>query len=322
MFTFINTSRLGTAIQGLAAAELSFQNALWYCKERVSMRALSGTKAPELAADPIIVHPSVRSMLLTQKAIAEAGRSMVYECALIADRMEDARTSGDAKMVKYWDEQLAFLTPTLKGFLTEMGVEAANHGIQLYGGHGYIKSNKQEQVLRDVRISSVWEGTTQIQALDLLGRKIMLQKLKPINDHCSMIYKYSAPLALSPPSSRGRIRSHAAQVFSRALEWQVSTYRIAAQAASNKECIGSASVDYLMYSGLTTMAFHWLKMEVAAAKALDEGADGDLKDYYEAKLATSRFFFENMLPRTKTLSATMFTPIDTIMDEAHFKYET
>lgn len=319
MFTFINTSRLGTAIQGLAAAELSYQNALAYCRERVSMRALSGTKHPELEADPIICHPTVRTMLLTQKAVAEAGRSMVYECAVVADKMEDARAQGDDALAKKYDEQLAFLTPTLKGFLTEMGVEAANHGIQLYGGHGYIKSNKQEQVLRDVRISSVWEGTTQIQALDLLGRKIMLQKLKPINEHCMGLYKYAGGLAASPPSSQGAIRSHAAALFGKAAEWQLATYRIAARAASDKEAIGSASEAYLMYAGYVTMAEHWLRMEVAAAKALDAGAEGEAKEYYEAKLATAAFYFENMLPRTKLHHANMFTNLDTIMDERHFK---
>ena len=188
MFTFINTSRVGTAVQGVAAAELAFQNSLWYAKERGSMRALSGTKQPEKVADPIIYHPSVRTMLLTQKCISEGGRSMVYECAKMADYMIRAELEGDEKEAHRLDERLGFLTPILKGFLTEAGKEAADLGIQVYGGHGYIKDNKAEQVYRDVRIAPVWEGTTQIQALDLLGRKIMLQKLKPITEHCNELY--------------------------------------------------------------------------------------------------------------------------------------
>merc|ERR1711871_677668 len=182
MFTFINTSRLGTAVQGVAGAELAFQNSIWYAKDRLAMRSLTGDKNPDGPADPIIVHPDVRKNLLTQKVIAEGGRSMVYECARLADKMVDAENAGDTKTWKKIDDRMGFLTPILKGFLTEAGCEAANLGIQIYGGHGYIKSNKQEQVLRDVRISAVWEGTTGIQALDLLGRKIMLQKLKPINE--------------------------------------------------------------------------------------------------------------------------------------------
>merc|ERR1719440_2430685 len=163
MFTFINTSRLGTAVQGIAAAELAFQNSLWYAKERRSMRSLSGSKEPDQVADAIIHQPSVRTMLLTQQA----------------------EYAGDDAAVKQHDGRLAFLTPILKGFLTEVGKEAADLGIQVYGGHGYIKDNKAEQVFRDVRIASLWEGTTQIQALDLLGRKIMLGKLKPINEHAA-----------------------------------------------------------------------------------------------------------------------------------------
>merc|ERR1711871_571129 len=210
MFTFINTSRIGTAVQGVAAAELSYQGALWYAKGRLAMRSLTGVKNEDGPADPIIVHPDVRKMLLTQSCFAEAGRSMVYECALLNDEKMEAEARGDMEEVKRIEGLMHFLTPILKGFLTEVGVEAANLGIQVYGGHGYIKSNKQEQVLRDVRISAVWEGTTQIQALDLLGRKIMLQKLKPINQHCGEIYKFCRPLIAS---ESGQTRSHAVKLL-------------------------------------------------------------------------------------------------------------
>ena len=160
MFTFINTSRMGTAVQGLAAAEGSFQNALAYAKERGSMRSLSGVKEPSKPADPIIVHPSVRSLLLTQKCIAEGGRAMIYDCAFLGDDEAEAKANGDEAKAKQIEDRLGFLTPILKGFLTELGNEAAKHGIQVYGGHGYIASNGQEQIARDVRIASVWEGTT------------------------------------------------------------------------------------------------------------------------------------------------------------------
>ena len=166
------------------------------------------------------------------------------------------------------DDRLGFLTPILKGFLTEAGKEAADHGLQVWGGHGYIKDNGLEQVLRDCRIASLWEGTTQIQALDLLGRKIMLQKLKPINQQCARLRGQAAPLLFSGDS---QLRSHAWGLYAAAVEWQYLTYRIAACAASDKEVVSSASVDYLMYGGYVSLASHWLKMEAAAVDALAKG---------------------------------------------------
>ena len=137
------------------------------------MRALSGAVEPEQVADPIIHHASVRQLLLFQKAVSEGGRSMLYECAMIADRMQERERLGDLAGAQGHDDRLGFLTPILKGYLTEMGKEAADHGMQVWGGHGYIKDNGLEQVYRDIRIGTLWEGTTQIQALDLLGRKVL-----------------------------------------------------------------------------------------------------------------------------------------------------
>jgi len=309
MFTFINTSRLGTAVQGVAAAELAFQNSLWYTKERRSMRALSGTKEPDQVADAIIHQPSVRTMLLTQKAILEGGRSMLYECAKVADHMTDCEAAGDHAGAKRHDERLAFLTPILKGFLTEAGKEAADLGIQAYGGHGFIKDNKAEQVYRDVRIASLWEGTTQIQALDLLGRKIMLQKLKPINEHCAELRALCTPLLFHSDSS---LRSHAWSLLGHTIEWQFLTYRIAARAASNKEWISSTSVDYLMYSGYVTLASHWLKMEKTAVEALKSGGEEE-KGFYTAKQQMSSFVFDRLLPRTRSHKAVLLSPVQSVM---------
>jgi len=310
MFTFINTSRIGTAVQGVAAAELAFQNTLWYTKERGSMRALSGTKAPGQVADPIIYHPSVRTMLLTQKAVAEGGRSMVYECARISDQMELCEGLGDMKGAKVLDERLAFLTPILKGFLTEMGKEAADHGIQAYGGHGYIKDNKAEQVFRDVRIAALWEGTTQIQALDLLGRKILLQKLKPIGEHCSELRALCRPHLFS---SHAALRSHAWSLLWYTADWQLLTYRIAAKVTTDKEWISSTSVDYLMYSGYVTLAAHWLQMEATAVNKLASG-DGDEEEaFYQAKVHTSAFVFDRLLGRCTSHKTAMLSPLASVM---------
>jgi len=273
------------------------------------MRSLSGTKEPDAAADAIIHQPSVRTMLLTQKAVAEGGRSMVYECAKVADHMQDAEAAGDERAARECDERLAFLTPILKGFLTEMGKEAADLGIQAYGGHGYIKDNKAEQVFRDVRIASLWEGTTQIQALDLLGRKIMLQKLRPINEHCAEL----RTLCREHVFSGGALGAHARSLMAHTVEWQLATYRIAAKASSSREWISSASVDYLMYSGYVTLAAHWLRMEAKATAKLSAGEGPEEAAFYRAKVDTAAFVFDRLLPRTRSHHAVMLSPVASTM---------
>src|SRR5690606_27799946 len=174
MFTFMNTARIGTAIQGVGPAELSYQWALDYAKERRSMRALSGKKEPDKEADAIIHHADVRRMLLTQKAVAEGGRAMLYYAAKVADHLVCGHLEKDEKKVAQADDKLGFLTPILKGFLAELGYAAANRGVQVFGGHGFIREHGMEQIVRDAKISTLYEGTTGIQALDLLGRKVLL----------------------------------------------------------------------------------------------------------------------------------------------------
>jgi len=260
-------------------------------------------------------------MLLTMKAVSEGGRSMVYECAKLADHLQAAELAGDEKEAARIDDKMGFLTPILKGFLTELGVEAANAGIQVYGGHGYIKSNKQEQVARDVRIAPVWEGTTQIQGLDLLGRKVLLQKLKPINEHCKAL-RADAWDAITQGS--GKVRSHGISLMYHALEWQYITYKIAAMAMKNKDQVGVAAEDYLMYGGYVNLAHHWLRMERAADKALkSNAADKEEDEFYNAKIQTSDFVYEHLLPRTKTLKQTMFSSPDVLMNmkESSFSFD-
>jgi len=321
MFTFINTSRLGTAIQGMAGAELSYQQALPYAKERISMRSVSGKKEPEKVADSIIHHASVRKMLMFQKAIAEGGRSMIYECAMIADRMVEAKNKGDTKTEAELDDRLGFLTPILKGFLTEAGLEAASTGIQLWGGHGYIKENQQEQVLRDVRIASVWEGTTQIQGLDLLGRKVLLQKLKPINQHLGEMRGKLWDVIMS---SSGGTRSRAINLYAESFKWQYNTYKIGMMATKDKEIVSIASVDYLMYAGYVSLATHYVLMEHVAQKALESGKGSEEEAFYKAKIQMSQFVHDEILPRTLSLKKTMFLPTDSVMglpaDDFSFDY--
>src|SRR5690606_23729275 len=187
MFTFMNVARIGTAMQGLGAAELSFQGALKYAKERLAMRSLSGTKNPNGPADPIIVHPDVRRMLLTQKAFAEGGRALIYFAAQQADLVKQAESE---EVRKEADEMLSFLTPIAKAFLTETGYEAANLGVQVYGGHGFISEWGMEQIVRDTRIALLYEGTTGIQALDLLGRKILMTQGESLKRFTKLVHTF------------------------------------------------------------------------------------------------------------------------------------
>ena len=223
--------------------------------------------------------------------------------------MNDAKAAGDEKGEKHIDEQLAFLTPILKGFLTEMGKEAADLAVQAYGGHGYIVDNRAEQNLRDVRIAALWEGTTQIQALDLLGRKIMLQKMKPIGEHCGRLYAQCRPLLMHSDSG---LRRRAWSLLGHAADWQLLTYRLGLRAASDREAIAAASVDYLMLSGYVTLAAHWLRIEETAVRALAGGGDADgfeeEAEFYRAKVQTSAFVFERLLPRTAAHRAAILAP--------------
>ncbi|GAA6133900.1 phenylacyl-CoA dehydrogenase [Oceaniserpentilla sp. 4NH20-0058] len=312
MFTFMNTARIGTAIQGVAAAEGSFQGALAYAKDRLAMRSLSGPKAPEKAADPIIVHPDVRKMLLTQKAFAEAGRAMVY---LTTQQNDIVHKGEDEAARKEADELLGFLTPIAKAFITETGFEAANHGVQVFGGHGFIAEWGMEQIVRDTRISMLYEGTTGIQALDLLGRKVLSTQGQSLKGFTKLVHKFCKEEA-----DNAELAHLIAPLAELNKEWGDLTMKIGMTAMNDREEVGSASVDYLMYSGYVTFAYLWAKMAKAAQVALAAGTTEEA--FYNAKLTTARFYFTRILPRTKGHAATMLAGADTLMDldAEHFAF--
>jgi len=310
MFTFMNTARIGTAIQGVAHAELSFQGALPYAQERRSMRALSGKKEPEQVADALIWHPDVRRMLLTQKAIAEGGRAMVYGAAKIADKMFNAVQEGDQATYKKYDDELGFYTPILKGFLTEMGLEAANLGIQVFGGHGYIGEHGMEQIARDARISTLYEGTTGIQALDLLGRKVLLNtKGKCVRDFSGTILRMAKPYALQRTPMGQMMRTLAR----RTAQWNVLTTLIMLRASKDREQVGSSSVDYLMYSGFVMMAYFWALQAAKATELLASGKGKESNDFYTAKIQTAEFYFARLLPRADGHYSAALAPTSAVM---------
>jgi alkylation response protein AidB-like acyl-CoA dehydrogenase len=310
MFTFMNAARLGTAIQGLAHAEWGFQNSYNYARERLQMRSLTGAKNPDKPADPIIVHPEVRKMLLTQKAIAEGARAMIY---FTAQQVDLATHSKDKQMAEEADSLLAFITPIAKAFLTEMGFEAANHGLQVFGGHGYISEWGMEQNVRDSRISMLYEGTTQIQALDLLGRKVLLTQGKALRQFTKIIHLFCKEHAKNK-----QMKEFIQPLDKLNNEWGSITMKIGMKAMKNRDEVGAASVDYLMYSGYISFAYLWAKMAYAAQTKLKDDTDEDA--FYNSKITTARFYYQRILPRTKSLAETMLSGADNLMslDEESF----
>ena len=243
MFTFMNTARLGTAMQGVCHMERAYQGALPWVMDRKSMRALSGKKDPDEVADRIIHHPDVRKNMLEIKAICEGGRAMIYDAAALADGMvHENEAYRDA-----CENRLGLHTPTLKAFLTELGVDCTSLAMQVYGGAGYIKDYGMEQIMRDARISTLYEGTTGIQGLDLLGRKIIMDKGKLLKDHMGLIAKTSLEVGTSSHAFKYGLISKSAEIGALAGRTMYTVARIIAHAASNKEAVGSASVDFLMF---------------------------------------------------------------------------
>ncbi|MFZ5722235.1 MAG: acyl-CoA dehydrogenase C-terminal domain-containing protein [Pseudomonadota bacterium] len=318
MFTFMNSARIGTAVQGVAHAEASFQGALAYAKDRRSMRALRGKQDPDQVADAIIHHADVRRMLLTQKAVAEGGRAMLYFAAQYADHMVNGILEKDQKKYELWDDKLGFLTPILKGFLTEMGLESANLGMQVFGGHGYIKEHGMEQIARDARISTLYEGTTGIQALDLLGRKTLLMtKGKAVRDFSANLFAFGRDNL-----GNSTVRPMAWKLLKLATQWNWLTTRIMLTAAKDRELVSSASHHFLMYSGYVTMAYFWALMAAKAQEKLARGDGKETKEFYEAKIATAEFYFAHVLPRAQAHAESMLAPTKATLqlDKDHFAF--
>ncbi|CAI3118481.1 3-methylmercaptopropionyl-CoA dehydrogenase [Acinetobacter calcoaceticus] len=304
MFTFMNTARIGTAVQGLAASEISFQGALSYAKERLAMRSLSGPKYPEKNADPIIVHPAVRSMLMTQKAFAEGGRALAY---FLAQHVDIVESSADQEQQKQSDNLLAFLTPIAKAFLTESGNESAKHGVQVFGGHGFIVEHGMEQIVRDARISTLYEGTTEIQSLDLLARKVLNSEGKLLKNMTGLIdqfiLQHQANVALKPYLEKlGELKQ----------QWLSLTKTIAEKAKHNPEEIGAASVDYLYFSSYVVFAYLWVRMAQVAHEKLALGTQEEA--FYKAKLSTAKFFYQKLLHRTQSHAAAIESGAESVME--------
>ena len=312
MFTFMNSARLGIAQQGVCHAELSYQGALAYAKERLQMRSATGAKLPEKSADPIIVHPDVRRMLLTQKAYAEGGRALTYHLAKQVDRAHlatDAADKEDAEKI------LALLIPIAKGFLTEAGVEASSLGIQVFGGHGYISEWGMEQIMRDARIAPIYEGTNGIQALDLLGRKVMGSKGELLSYFTKEVRQF-----IAANEANAEMAQFLQPLAVNVDRWETLTRELGGRIQENADELGAASFDYLMYAGYTVLGYIWA---LSASVALSKLAEGTSEEaFYQAKVQTAQFYFKRLLTRNEGLAASLNDGADSLMamEADHFVF--
>jgi hypothetical protein len=275
-------------MQGLGLTEVAYQNALVYAKDRIQMRSLSGVKAPDKAADPIIVHPDVRRMLLTAKAYAEGGRAF---CSYVALQLDKELNHPDEEVRKEAADQVALLTPIVKAFITDNAWIATSECLQVYGGHGYISEWGMEQYVRDARINMIYEGTNTIQSLDLLGRKILM-------DNGAKLKKFGAQVQAfiednGTDEAMSEFISPLADIGDKVSKL---TMEIGMKAFQNPDEVGAAAVPYLRVVGHMVYAYFFAQM---AKIALEKQDSGD--NFYKSKLATARFYFARLLPETATL---------------------
>ena len=304
MFTMMNYERLGVGIQGLATGERSYQNAIEYARDRLQSRSPTGAQNKDKVADPIIVHPDVRRMLLTMKASNEGGRAF---STYVAMQLDTAKFSEDATTRKRAEDLVALLTPVAKAFLTDLGLETTVHGQQIFGGHGYIREWGQEQLVRDVRITQIYEGTNGIQALDLVGRKIVGSGGAFYKLFADEIRHFTATASADLVEFTKPLND-AVTTLDELTAWLLD------RAKNNPNEIGAASVEYLQVFGYTAYAYMWALMAKAAFGK--ESQD----DFYASKLGTARFYFARLLPRIHSLSASVKAGSESLflLDAAQF----
>jgi len=303
MFVMMNAARLGVGNQSLGLTEIAFQNALAYAKERTQMRSLSGAKAKDQPADPIIVHPDVRKMLLTAKAYAEGGRALLCFSAML---LEKEHNHPDEKARKDAAEMLALLTPIVKAFVTDNGHIATNACMQVFGGHGYIRETGVEQFVRDNRINMIYEGTNTIQSLDLLGRKVLGNQGATLKKFGKLIGALVAEEGVNE-----KMAEFITPIAILGEQMTKFTTEIGFKGFQNPDEVGAAAVDYLRVAGHMVFGYFWARM---AQVALQQIAAGSTDPFYTAKLQTARFYFAKLFPETSTLMRTARTGVKVLMD--------
>ena len=287
MFVMMNEARLGVGVQGLAQSEVAYQNAAAYAKDRLQGRSLTGPKAPDKPADPIIVHPDIRRTLMTIRAFNEAARALVVWTSLKSDL---AHRSSDPKERQEADDHMGLLTPIVKGMLTDVGFANAVAAQQVYGGHGYIQETGVEQFVRDARIAMIYEGANGIQALDLVGRKLGRDGGRAITTFFNEVTTFA-----KDNESVEAMKPYLAPLNTAMQDLQKATMWLMQNGMKNPDNAGAASTDYMHLFGLVTLGYMWAKM---AKVAQDKLASAGEQPYLKSKLVTGKFFMERMLPET------------------------
>jgi hypothetical protein len=307
MFVMMNAARLGVGMQSLGLTEVAYQNAVAYAKDRIQMRSLTGPKATDKAADPIIVHPDVRKMLLTARAYAEGGRALAMWTTLQLDK---ELSSDDEDEKRDAADLVALITPIVKAFLTDNGWIATSHCMQVFGGHGYIHEWGMEQYVRDARINMIYEGTNTIQSLDLLGRKVLADNGKKLKKFGKLVTDF-----IEEEGTNEAMQEFVNPLADLGDKVTKLTTELGMKAFGNADEVGGASVDYLRVVGHLVFSYFWARM---AKVALDKQSSGD--KFYAAKLHTARFYFAKLLPETAGLIRSARAGVAPLMamDEAMF----
>ena len=307
MFVMMNAARLGVGMQSLGLTEVAYQNAVAYAKDRIQMRALSGPKAPDKPADPIIVHPDVRKMLLTARAYAEGGRALAMWTTLQLDK---ELGSDDEDERKECADLVALVTPIVKAFLTDNAWIATSHCMQVFGGHGYIREWGMEQFVRDARINMIYEGTNTIQSLDLLGRKVLGDNGKKLKKFAAIVTAF-----IEDEGTNEALQEFVNPLAELGDKLTKLTTEIGMKAMGNADEVGAAAGDYLRICGHLVFAYFWARMAKVALAKQDSG-----DPFYTAKLATARFYYAKLLPETASLIRSCRAGLAPLMamDEALF----
>ncbi len=307
MFVMMNGARLGVGNQSLGLTQVAYENAVVYAKDRVQMRALSGPKRPDLAADPIIVHPDVRKMLLTARAYAEGARALIY---FVAIELDKAHNHPDEAVRKASDDTVALLTPIVKAFVTDNAYIATTHCQQVFGGHGYIHEWGMEQFVRDSRINMIYEGTNTVQSLDLLGRKVL-------GDAGTKLRTFGGQIQAFVEANAGNeaMKEFTGPLGELGLKVSKFTMEVGMKGMQNPDEVGAAAVDYLRVVGHLVYAYLFAQ---SAKIALEKQGSGD--PFYTAKLAVARFYFAKLLPEVETAMITAKAGLKPLveLDEALF----
>ncbi|MFZ2102943.1 MAG: acyl-CoA dehydrogenase C-terminal domain-containing protein [Oricola sp.] len=304
MFTMMNEARLGVGLQGLSIAEVAYQNAVAYARDRIQGRSLTGPKAPDRQADPIIVHPDVRRNLMTIRAFNEAGRAFLMWAALKSDV---AHRSEDPKDRELSEEMMSLMTPVIKGVLTDKGFEHAVMAQQVFGGHGYIEEHGMSQYVRDARIAMIYEGANGIQALDLVGRKLPANGGRAIQAYFKEVGEFCEDNR--GDETMGFFTKHLKKGLN---DLQAATMWFVQNAMAKPDNAGAGSHDYMHLFGLVTLGYMWALQAKTAQEKLAGGA-GDRKQFMESKLTTARYFMERIMPETSAHLARISAGADSMM---------